>query len=184
MSRISSRFPGGLNLIPNLASRLIEESSDNKSNLCEYETMKYKSTINDIIQTTELATTSRLRLWLWSQLSMKQLSIPECREDVKDGSLEEDIDVFPESFNSSSKCLNSDVFNFDIFSDILRLLLKYVSGLSFWYRLLSLTRHSTRKVRRQMRITITKNPTLPRMAISISLRLLKKTSILENRRSK
>ena len=115
---------------------------------------------------------------------MKQLSIPECREDVKDGSLEEDIDVFPESFNSSSKCLNSDVFNFDIFSDILRLLLKYVSGLSFWYRLLSLTRHSTRKVRRQMRITITKNPTLPRMAISISLRLLKKTSILENRRSK
>ena len=49
---------------------------------------------------------------------------------------------------------------------------------------LTLTRHSTVKVRRQIRMTITKNKMLPIIAISVSLRLLKKSAILEKRISK
>ena len=95
---------------------------------------------------------------------MKQESNPD--------SLDPDIEDVPESLLSSiSKCLNSGVLIFDIFSDILRLLLKYFSALICFDTLglvLHLTMHSMMRTRRQTNRTRMKNPILARMAISIS----------------
>ena len=97
-------------------------------------------------------------------------------------SLDPDIEDVPESLLSSiSKCLNSGVLIFDIFSDILRLLLKYFSALmGFGSLVLHRTMHSMMRTRRQMRRTMMKKPILDRMAISISDKFRKKIWIFSN----